>query len=42
MTFELPVIPPKIKIGYTVERVEQFISNPLMVLKIFEIRALPR
>ena len=29
MTFELPVIPPKIKIGYTVERVEQFIPNPL-------------
>ena len=29
MTFELPVVPPKIKIGYTMERVEQFIPNPL-------------
>ena len=33
MTFELPVIPPKIKIGYTVERVEQFVPNPLRCYK---------
>ncbi len=28
MTFELPVIPLKIKIGYTIERMEQFIPKP--------------
>ena len=29
MTFDQPKIPEKIKVGYTMERVEQFISNPL-------------
>ena len=33
MTFELSVIPPKIKIGYTGERVEQFIPNPVRCYK---------
>ena len=33
MTFELPVIPPKIKIRYTVKMVEQFIPNPLRCYK---------
>ena len=33
MKFELPVIQPKIKIGYTMERVEQFIPNPLRCYK---------
>ena len=33
MTFKLPVIPPKIKIGFTMERVEQFIPNPLRCYK---------
>ena len=34
MTFELPVILPKIKIGYTMERVEQFIPNPLGAINV--------
>ena len=29
MTFDQPKIPEKIKVGYTMERIEQFISNPL-------------
>ena len=29
MTFDQPKIPEKIKVGYTMERVEQFIPNPL-------------
>ena len=29
MTFDQPKIPKKIKVGYTMERVEQFIPNPL-------------
>ena len=33
MTFELPIIPRKMKIGYTMERVEQFIPNPLRCYK---------
>ena len=33
MTLELPVITPKIKIGYTVERVGQFIPNHLRCYK---------
>ena len=33
MTFELPVILPKIKIDYTVERVEWFIPNPFRCYK---------
>ena len=33
MTFELPVIRLKIKIGYTIERMEQFIPNPLRCYK---------
>ena len=33
MTFELPVIPPRMKIDYTVEMVEQFIPNPLRCYK---------
>ena len=33
MIFHLPTIPPKIKIGYTMERVKQFILNPLRCYK---------
>ena len=29
MTFDQPKIPERIKVGYTMERVEQFIPNPL-------------
>ena len=29
MTFDQPKIPEKIKVGYTMERVEQFLPNPL-------------
>ena len=29
MTFDQPKIPEKIKVGYTMERAEQFITNPL-------------
>ena len=29
MTFDQPKIPKRIKVGYTMERVEQFIPNPL-------------
>ena len=36
MTFDLPTISPKIKIGYTMERVEQFVPNPLRCYKCHE------
>ena len=32
-TSYLPTVPPKIKIGYTMERIEQFIPNPLRCYK---------
>lgn len=33
MTFNSPKIPGKIKVGYTMERVEQFVPNPLRCYK---------
>ena len=33
MTINRPTIPEKIKVGYTMERVEQFIPNPLRCYK---------
>ena len=33
MTFKWPIIPEKIKVGYTMERVEPFILNPLRCYK---------
>ena len=33
MTFNQPTIPEEIKVGYTMERVEQFIPNPLRCYK---------
>ena len=38
MTFDLLTISPKIKMGYTMERIEQFIPNPLWCYKCHKYR----